>query len=73
MIKVCVGLNYQDHAVEANMPIPSETIRFLKPTSAIVGPNDDVEIPVGAENPANSTRLERAPTGRSRDLGRLLG
>jgi 2-keto-4-pentenoate hydratase/2-oxohepta-3-ene-1,7-dioic acid hydratase in catechol pathway len=46
---ICVGLNYRDHAVEANMTIPSEPILFLKPTSAIVGPNDDVEIPVGAE------------------------
>ena len=46
---ICVGLNYRDHAVEANMPIPSEPILFLKPTSAIIGPNDDVEIPVGAE------------------------
>ena len=31
------------------MPIPSEPILFLKPTSAIVGPNDDVEIPLGAQ------------------------
>jgi len=46
---ICVGLNYRDHAVEANMPIPSESILFLKPTSAIVGPNDNVEIPLGAE------------------------
>ncbi len=46
---ICVGLNYRDHAVEANMAIPSEPILFLKPTSAIVGPNDDVEIPPGAE------------------------
>jgi len=46
---ICVGLNYRDHAAEANMAIPSEPILFLKPTSAIVGPNDDVEIPLGAE------------------------
>jgi 2-keto-4-pentenoate hydratase/2-oxohepta-3-ene-1,7-dioic acid hydratase in catechol pathway len=45
---VCVGLNYSDHAAEANMPIPSEPVLFLKPTSCIVGPNDDVEIPLGA-------------------------
>src|ERR1700730_2467028 len=45
----CVGLNYRDHAVEANMPIPSEPILFLKPTSAIVGPNDNVEILLGAQ------------------------
>jgi 2-keto-4-pentenoate hydratase/2-oxohepta-3-ene-1,7-dioic acid hydratase in catechol pathway len=46
---VCVGLNYRDHAAEAKMPIPSEPILFLKPTSTIIGPNDDVEIPLGAE------------------------
>jgi 2-keto-4-pentenoate hydratase/2-oxohepta-3-ene-1,7-dioic acid hydratase in catechol pathway len=70
---VCVGLNYKDHAAEANMPIPAEPILFLKPTSAIIGPNDDVEIPLGAEKtdwevelgivigkPAKYAPLERA-------------
>jgi 2-keto-4-pentenoate hydratase/2-oxohepta-3-ene-1,7-dioic acid hydratase in catechol pathway len=46
---VCVGLNYRDHAVEAALPIPVEPVLFLKATSAIVGPDDDVEIPRGAE------------------------
>ena len=46
---ICVGLNYRDHALEANMAIPSEPILFLKPTSSISGPNDNVEIPPGAE------------------------
>ncbi len=46
---ICVGLNYSDHAAESNMAIPAEPILFLKPTSSIVGPNDDVEIPLGAE------------------------
>ena len=46
---VGVGLNYRDHALESNLPVPSEPVLFLKPTSAIVGPNDDVEIPPGAE------------------------
>jgi ureidoglycolate lyase/2,4-diketo-3-deoxy-L-fuconate hydrolase len=45
---VCIGLNYSDHAAEANMPLPAEPIVFLKATSAICGPNDDVEIPPGA-------------------------
>jgi 2-keto-4-pentenoate hydratase/2-oxohepta-3-ene-1,7-dioic acid hydratase in catechol pathway len=44
-----VGLNYADHAAEANMPVPSEPPLFLKASSAIVGPNDDVEIPFGSE------------------------
>ncbi|CAN7776492.1 fumarylacetoacetate hydrolase family protein [Cupriavidus necator] len=46
---VCVGLNYSDHAAESNMAIPTEPVLFMKATSAIVGPNDDVEIPVRAE------------------------
>ena len=46
---VCIGLNYADHAAESNMPIPSEPVVFNKWTSAIVGPNDDVEIPRGSK------------------------
>ena len=46
---ICVGLNYSDHAAESNMPVPTEPVLFLKPSSAIVGPNDDVEIPPGSE------------------------
>jgi 2-keto-4-pentenoate hydratase/2-oxohepta-3-ene-1,7-dioic acid hydratase in catechol pathway len=46
---VCVGLNYRDHAAEAGMPIPSEPVLFMKPSSAIAGPNDDLEIPPGAK------------------------
>lgn len=46
---ICVGLNYRDHAAEANMKLPDEPILFLKATSAIVGPDDDVEIPRGSE------------------------
>jgi 2-keto-4-pentenoate hydratase/2-oxohepta-3-ene-1,7-dioic acid hydratase in catechol pathway len=44
-----VGLNYRDHATESKMPVPSEPPLFIKPSSAIVGPNDDVEIPLGSE------------------------
>ncbi|HTC44942.1 MAG TPA: fumarylacetoacetate hydrolase family protein [Steroidobacteraceae bacterium] len=42
---VCIGLNYRDHAAEANMKIPLEPIIFMKATSAIMGPNDDVVMP----------------------------
>ena len=45
---VCVGLNYSDHAAESNMPVPAEPIVFMKATSAICGPNDDVELPRGS-------------------------
>src|SRR5690606_23375536 len=42
---VCIGLNYADHAAETGAAIPKEPIIFAKWTSAIVGPDDDVEIP----------------------------
>lgn len=45
---VCVGLNYSDHAKESGAAAPSEPILFLKPTSSICGPDDDVEIPKGS-------------------------
>ena len=48
---VCIGLNYADHAAETGAPIPAEPIIFLKATSAVVGPNDDVIIPKNAKKP----------------------
>ncbi len=42
---ICIGLNYADHAAETGADIPKEPVIFSKWTSAIVGPNDDVEIP----------------------------
>jgi 2-keto-4-pentenoate hydratase/2-oxohepta-3-ene-1,7-dioic acid hydratase in catechol pathway len=45
---ICIGLNYSDHAAESRLPIPPEPVVFGKWTSAIVGPNDDIEIPRGA-------------------------
>ncbi len=45
---VCIGLNYADHAEEAGMPIPAEPIIFNKWTSAVVGPNDDIQVPRGS-------------------------
>ena len=45
---ICIGLNYADHAEEAGMPIPKEPIIFNKWTSAVVGPNDDIQIPRGS-------------------------
>ncbi|QQC66693.1 ureidoglycolate lyase [Paraburkholderia ginsengisoli] len=46
---ICIGLNYADHAAESNLPVPSEPVIFNKWTSAISGPNDDVEIPRGSK------------------------
>lgn len=45
---VCVGLNYSDHAAESGMKVASEPVLFMKATSAICGPNDDIVIPRGA-------------------------
>ncbi len=42
---VAIGLNYSDHAKEANQPIPGEPIIFMKATSSICGPNDNVVLP----------------------------
>ncbi|WP_324832829.1 ureidoglycolate lyase [Pseudomonas saxonica] len=42
---ICIGLNYADHAAESGMAVPTEPVLFNKWTSAICGPNDDVEIP----------------------------
>jgi 2-keto-4-pentenoate hydratase/2-oxohepta-3-ene-1,7-dioic acid hydratase in catechol pathway len=46
---ICIGLNYIDHAAETIMPVPPEPIIFMKATSAIVGPMDDIELPRGGE------------------------
>jgi 2-keto-4-pentenoate hydratase/2-oxohepta-3-ene-1,7-dioic acid hydratase in catechol pathway len=42
---ICIGLNYADHAAESGMAVPPEPVVFMKCTSAICGPDDDVEIP----------------------------
>ena len=42
---VCVGLNYAKHAKETNAPIPAEPILFMKSTTSLTGPNDDIMIP----------------------------
>ncbi len=46
---ICIGLNYSDHAAETGATVPPEPVIFMKATSAIVGPNDNVQIPRGSE------------------------
>lgn len=46
---VCIGLNYTDHCLETNAPIPEEPIIFFKSTTALCGPNDNVIIPKGSK------------------------
>lgn len=45
---VAIGLNYRDHAIESNLPIPTEPMMFMKALSSLSGPNDDVVLPKGA-------------------------
>src|SRR6201995_4157411 len=42
---ICIGLNYSDHAAESGMKVPTEPVVFMKATSAVCGPNDNVIIP----------------------------
>ena len=49
---VAIGLNFSDHAAESGMPIPSEPIVFMKATTCLTGPNDDIV------QPKNSTKLD---------------
>jgi 2,4-didehydro-3-deoxy-L-rhamnonate hydrolase len=49
---VAIGLNYSDHAKEAGLALPSEPIVFMKATTCINGPNDDIV------QPKNSTKLD---------------
>jgi 2,4-diketo-3-deoxy-L-fuconate hydrolase len=45
---ICIGLNYSDHAAESGMAVPAEPVVFMKATSCICGPNDEVVIPKGS-------------------------
>ena len=45
-----IGLNFKDHAIEQNLPIPKEPIIFSKFTNSICGPNDDINIPKNSEH-----------------------
>ena len=42
---VAIGLNYEDHAIESNLPIPTEPVVFMKALSSLTGPNDEVMLP----------------------------
>ena len=49
---IAIGLNYADHAKEAQLPIPSEPPMFTKAISCLSGPDDDVMLPKGARSRA---------------------
>ncbi len=46
---ICIGLNYSDHAAETGATVPPEPIIFMKATSAIMGPDDDLIIPKNSQ------------------------
>lgn len=46
---ICAGLNYSDHAAESGMAVPAEPIIFMKATSCISGPYDDIVLPRGSQ------------------------
>jgi 2,4-diketo-3-deoxy-L-fuconate hydrolase len=45
---IAIGLNFSDHAAESGLPVPTEPIVFMKATSCIMGPNDDIMLPRGS-------------------------
>ncbi len=67
---VCIGLNYRDHAAETGAAIPSEPIIFMKATSAIGGPNDDVPLPVGSEKLDHEVELALVIGARAKQVSR---
>jgi 2-keto-4-pentenoate hydratase/2-oxohepta-3-ene-1,7-dioic acid hydratase in catechol pathway len=44
---VAIGLNYKDHAAEMNKPLPAEPLMFMKPSTAVIGPGDEIKVPPG--------------------------
>jgi 2,4-diketo-3-deoxy-L-fuconate hydrolase len=72
---ICIGLNYADHAAESGMPVPPEPVVFSKWTSAICGPDDDVEIPRGSSRTDWEVELGVVigTAGRYIDESRALG
>ena len=73
---VCIGLNYVDHAKEVGAPLPKEPIIFLKPTSSLCGPNDEVMLPKGIIPKKGKTPLRLVDSKRSDwevELGIVIG
>ncbi|MBE3131942.1 MAG: fumarylacetoacetate hydrolase family protein [Acidobacteria bacterium] len=74
-----VGLNYRDHARETGLQVPTEPVIFVKPSTAVIGPGDPVQIPAGAGRVDFEAELgvvigRRARcVPRSRALGHVLG
>lgn len=73
---ICIGLNYVDHAKEVGAPLPKEPIIFLKPTSSLSGPNDEVMLPRGVIPKKGKTPARLVDSKRSDwevELGIVIG
>ncbi len=72
---ICIGLNYRDHAVESGVDIPSEPVCFSKFSSAVVGPDADIELPPTSTQVDYEAELVAVIGKRGRDipLGQGLG
>ena len=57
---IAIGLNFSDHAAETGAEVPSEPITFMKATSCINGPNDDIEIVSGSKKLRLGSRIRNS-------------
>lgn len=67
---ICVGMNYQEHAEELGVPIPSEPIIFLKPPTSVIGPGEDIIYPTSVQDLHYEGELAIVMGRRSRNIGR---
>jgi 2-keto-4-pentenoate hydratase/2-oxohepta-3-ene-1,7-dioic acid hydratase in catechol pathway len=76
---VAIGLNYRDHAIETNKPLPEEPLIFMKPPTAVIGPDAPIQIPAGVGRVDHEAELgvvigrvaRKVPRDRARDY--ILG
>jgi 2-keto-4-pentenoate hydratase/2-oxohepta-3-ene-1,7-dioic acid hydratase in catechol pathway len=71
---VAIGLNYRDHAAEQGKPLPKEPMLFLKPSTAVVGPGDTIQLPPGVGRVDHEAEMgivigRRATRVRAADAG----
>ncbi len=72
---VAVGLNYRDHAAEQHKPLPAEPMIFIKPSTAVIGPNQPIVLPLGVGRVDHEAevavvigrRAHRVPAARAHD------
>jgi len=65
---VCVGLNYKDHAKEMGMPLPDEPVLFLKPSTAVIGPSDNIIYPQNVKRLDYEAELALVIKATARDV-----